>query len=337
MNDANADLVSVQRLTRDLRQATVTLSEAEARYLVDAYYIIQEDRKRSGNQVRSLGEASEPHSVIQWFLDQNTTLENQIKNALDAYSMSTPTGQWVRSIVGIGPVIAAGLLAHIDVRDPRTSVGQKWRFAGLDPDVRWLTSEGTRALFAEVVGPRGPATPAQAAVLAQHLNRRPDRLAESLAGLSRADQMAALARRPYNATLKTLCWKIGQSLVYQKSHPGDFYGRYYDRRKRYETERNANGVYRSQAEKLLATRNFEDPGARKLLEAGMLVPAHIDLRARRWTVKLFLSHYVEVAFAAEHGTRLREPFAMKLGHSEYIMPPNPPEFFLRVYALGGGA
>ncbi len=42
----------VTRLSRDLVHAATTLSEDEARYLVDAYYLMQDDRKRAHNQVR---------------------------------------------------------------------------------------------------------------------------------------------------------------------------------------------------------------------------------------------------------------------------------------------
>jgi hypothetical protein len=126
--------VHVERLSKDLRTATATLSDDEARFLVDAYYIIQEDRKRSGNQVRSMGE--EPHALLSWFFDQNEMLEGQIKAALDRYSSSKEIGQWMKSVYGIGPVIAAGLLAHIDITQCPTA-GHIWAFAGLDPTAKW--------------------------------------------------------------------------------------------------------------------------------------------------------------------------------------------------------
>ena len=129
-------LVSVQRLTRDLANAAVTLTDDEARFLVDAYYMMQEDRIRSAHQVRSLGESQEPNSVLAWLFQQSETLENQIRRALDKYSASNDLGEWARSVVGIGPVIAAGLLAHIDIEKAPT-VGHIWRFAGLDPTSKW--------------------------------------------------------------------------------------------------------------------------------------------------------------------------------------------------------
>jgi hypothetical protein len=128
------DFPAIERLAKDLRDATATMSEKEARFLVDAYYIIQEDRKRSKNQTMAMG--GEPHAVLAWFFNQNVTLEKQIHAGLDRYSASKPIGQWAREVFGIGPVITAGLIAHIDIKVCPT-VGHIWRFAGLDPSVRW--------------------------------------------------------------------------------------------------------------------------------------------------------------------------------------------------------
>src|SRR3990172_746391 len=103
---------SIERLKRDVRAAAVNLSEQEARYLVDAYYAIQEHRIEAQGQVRALNESEEPHAVLSWLFDQHYTIEREIAKALDTYSDSQEPGRWARSIVGIGPVLSAGLLAH---------------------------------------------------------------------------------------------------------------------------------------------------------------------------------------------------------------------------------
>jgi hypothetical protein len=126
----------LRRLTRDLRAAAKTLTHAEARYLVDAYYQMQRDRIRAAHQVRQLSENSEPHEVLLWLGAQTGVLELSIKNALGLYAKAHPVGAWAQSIVGIGPVISAGLLAHIEITKAPT-VGHIWRFAGLDPTVVW--------------------------------------------------------------------------------------------------------------------------------------------------------------------------------------------------------
>jgi len=104
---------TIQKLTGDLKKAAYTLSHSEARFLVDAYYIMQEDRKRLDNQVRSM--QAEPHEILYWLADNSRKLEDYIKVALDVYSGNNPVGQWARDQVGIGPVITAGLLAYIDI------------------------------------------------------------------------------------------------------------------------------------------------------------------------------------------------------------------------------
>lgn len=126
------------RLSRDLKTASATLSSNEIRYLVDAYYQTQENRKRGDNQIRSM--AAEPHQVLDWLTTNNRALEKNIVKALDAYTEAHPVGEWLRSIVGIGTVIAAGLIANIDIERAPT-VGHIWRFAGLDPTVVWGKGE----------------------------------------------------------------------------------------------------------------------------------------------------------------------------------------------------
>jgi Transposase IS116/IS110/IS902 family len=73
--------------------------------------------------------------------DQREVLKKQVGRALDAYSGAHPVGVWARPILGIEPIIAAGLLARIDIARAPT-VGHIWRFAGLDPTTTW--AKGTK-------------------------------------------------------------------------------------------------------------------------------------------------------------------------------------------------
>lgn len=261
---------SIQRLSKDLKDAAKILSVDEARFLVDTYYIIQEDRKRSASQVRTLGENAEPHSMLQWFATQSKMLENQIKKALDAYSASSPVGLWARSQDGIGPVLAAGLLAHIDIEKANTA-GKLWRFAGLDPTSKWNKGQ----------------------------------------------------KRPWNADLKVLCWKIGESFVKVSGKEEAYYGQVYLRRKAYEQMRNDKGELAEQAENILKTKNIgKTTEAYKHYSIGKLPPAHIYARAKRYTVKLFLSHYHEVAYREHFGKAPPLPYAIAhLHHADYLPPP----------------
>jgi hypothetical protein len=264
-------LTPVQRLSRDIASASVHLTDDEARFLVDQYYAMQRNRIRAASQANAMAKDGEPHSVLAWLRDQSDTLETQIQRALDRYSASHPVGEWLRAQVGIGPVIAAGLLAHIDISKAPT-VGHVWRFAGLDPTVKWGKGQ----------------------------------------------------KRPWNAALKVICWKAGESFVKQKSREGCYYGEVYEKRKALETERNERGDYAEQARISLETRNFgKDTDARRHYEAGRLPPARIHLRAQRYAVKLMLSHLHDRMWRNAHGGEappLPYPIA-HMEHAHYVAPP----------------
>lgn len=267
----DTDLPAIIRLTRDLKTAARVLSAQEARFLVDAYYQMQEDRIRADHQQRSLSQSGEPNSLMDWLSEQRAALERQVAKALDHYSASLPVGQWARSVTGIGPVIAAGLLAHIDIQKAPTA-GHIWRYAGLDPTTKWDKGQ----------------------------------------------------KRPWNAALKTLCWKIGESFVKVSGRDDAFYGKVYVERKAIETQRNAEGLFAAQAQAALAAKKYgADTQARKFYEAGQLPPAHIHARAKRYAVKLFLSHLQHVWWEVENGEAPAKPYILTAegGHAHYIAPP----------------
>ena len=263
----------VARLTKDLKAASRILSAQEARFLVDSYYAMQEDRIRAAHQERTLAENGEPCTVMDWLLEQRTVMEKQIARALDAYTGASPVGVWMRSIVGIGPVIAAGLLANIDIKQAPT-VGHIWRYAGLDPTVKWGKGE----------------------------------------------------KRPWNAALKRLQFLIGESFVKVSGNEKDVYGKIYKERKDYEARKNEAGDYAETAARALANKKFgDDTKAKAIYLTGKLPPAHLHMRAKRYAVKMFLSHLQEIWWELDTGEKPPKPFAISiLGHGHYIPPPNWP-------------
>lgn len=265
------DYEPVAKLTKDLALAARTLSDDEARFLVDAYYTMQDDRIRANAQVRALGENKEPNSILEWLAAQSQSLENQIKRALQKYADSTPVGAWAQSNYGIGPVLTAGLLAHIDIEQAPT-VGHIWAFAGLDPTKVWEKK----------------------------------------------------TKRPWNAKLKTLCWKIGESFVKVSGNPEAYYGQVYAKRKLLETERNDRFEFKDQAATKLANVKIgKDTDAYKAYIIGKLPPAHIHARAKRYAVKLFLAHLHEVWYKEHYKTAPPLPYPIAiLGHAHVIPPPN---------------
>lgn len=133
MDTTSFALEPIDRMDRALVQSAATMTVQEARCLVVSYYAVQEHRLAAANQVRPL---VDHHAFITWLLNQNKTLEQQIKRALDAWTDSVPAAKWAKSIIGIGPVLAAGLASTIRIEEAPTP-GHIWRFAGLDPSKEW--------------------------------------------------------------------------------------------------------------------------------------------------------------------------------------------------------
>jgi len=292
-----ATLVNVTKLTRDMKAAAIGMGPGQVRFLVDAYYAMQKLRVALGNQAKSLSGSEEPHMIIAWTQEQMAILEAQVKSALDKYSLSHPVGEWMRSIVGIGPVISAGMLAHISLEPWRChnaeakkkcrdgapctpacgkerirTVGHIWSFAGLNPDVKWEKGQ----------------------------------------------------KRPFNARLKTLCWKLGESFVKVKGNENDYYGGVYERRRAFEEAKNQAGDYAAQAKASLENKNYgKDTEARAWYEKGMLPPARLYMRSKRYAVKLFLAHLHEVWYWNDFKEPPPKPYVLDhLGHVDYISPPN---------------
>ena len=271
---------AIQRLGKDLKVAAATMGVREARYLVDSYYVMQKDRIRFAHQERACREAAEPIQVLDWCSQSAQLLENQIKRALDAYSAASPVGAWMREQMGVGPVLAAGLLANIDIERCPT-VGHIWNFAGLNPDIKWEKGN----------------------------------------------------KRPWNADFKTICaFKLGECFVKVCNKEEAFYGRMYAERKKIETAKNEAGEFADQARKALEAKKYgKTTDAYKWYSGAkggtpMLPPAHIHARARRWAVKLFLSHLHEI-WRRHEGLPLPKPFSISvLGHGGYIAPPGGERF-----------
>lgn len=264
-------LAPVRRLSRDERAAAVTLTSGQARFLVDYYYQMQRHRIASSHQSRTLEQGGEPNEAIDWLGEQSRTLEDQVRGALGRYALSTRQGRWAMSQTGVGPVIAAGMLARLELRP---TVGAWWRLAGLDPTVRW--GKG--------------------------------------------------AKRPWNASLKRLCWILGDSFTKQSGRESCFYGHIYRQRKEYETPKNLRGDYAEQAARQLAQKTYgKTTDAYKSLIEGRLPPAQINLRAQRYAVKLFLSHLHAVWHEVETGEKPPKPYVIAaLGHAHLIDPPGWP-------------
>lgn len=341
-------LESISKPTTAEIRAARNIDRDTARSMVETYYRWQEHRVALGNQVSALTANGQPTAVLAHFHTQARLLEKQLVSVLGPWAQARPEGEWARRQLGIGPVLSAGLSAYIDIGRCPTA-GSIWRYAGLEPSQVWLSREQARQMVTEAgswpqrgsgrVKAHGSASLAgktysldQEAVVeiiekvAAKTTRRPWVLAAGALnddGELTFDSLTAfLARRPYNPDLKTLCWKVGDSFVKVSGKPEAFYGRLYRERKEQEVARNEAHTFADQAAAALATRNITHPATLKAYKDGLLPAGRIDLRARRYAVKLFLAHWHGIAYRAHFGVPAPAPYAIaQLGHVHEIEAP----------------
>jgi hypothetical protein len=123
----------------------------------------------------------------------------------------------------------------------------------------------------------------------------------------------------YNARLKVLCWKLGESFVKVSGKEGAVYGKLYAEFKTEELRRNETGRYAAAAARE-RTKKIENKKTITILESGRLIDGHLHARAKRRAVKIFLSHYWEIARRAR-GLEVRAPYAEAILEHDGIIHP----------------
>lgn len=332
----------VDRIKRDFLEFVgtdiATLSRDETRFMVSQFYDLQENRMQSDNRIKALANKNAPKSALQFIRDQIYMSEKNVEKILVAFSKSQEIGKWAQSIPGIGPILSAALIAHIDITKAPT-VGHIWSFAGLNPTSSWLGRVKSEELVQKFIPKGQKVTEEQIALIANDAGRRADSIQQQIRSLNpdsdsrnitKTDLIKVLSRRPWNSELKVVCWKLGQSFVTvhgkdTKSKGPDIYGVVYSDRKAYEIQKNEAGDYRDIAlgKSKIVGRSTE---AYKSYSVGKLPLGHLDARARRYAVKLFLAHYHHVAYELEYGTPPPKPYILDgdRGHTHYIAPPKWP-------------
>lgn len=315
-------LDAITRPTADVLKAAATLGDREVRYIVDAFYQLQDYRKATTNQIRSIDQdtdAGKTHATLDWLLTQLKAMEGQIERAMGIFAMSRDPGRWLMAQYGIGPVLSAGLLSHIDITKAPTA-GHIWRYAGLDPTQTWTKRDDAKAwikehgvdieLAASAFGRRADTLRRMATT-----NKEGKEVKLSADTLSRA-----MAFRPFNASFKVLAWKVGQSMMKFSNREDCYYGKLYRERKAYEVNRNEQGGNAEAAAKMLGLR--PNHAQKAIYATGVLPPGQIDARARRWVVKLFLAHLHEVMYRDHFGKAPPLPYAIAMmGHAHIVPPP----------------
>lgn len=288
-----------------VRENPITTRE-EVTSLIRTYYQIQDFRIGAGNRQFQIDNREEENAEVtnkNNKADKNISfkyasaglkdIEETIASWLDDYVKRDPIGKWLLSIKGIGPVLAAGFLSYIDITRCQTA-GSIWRYAGIE-------------------------------------GHRPPRKKG--------------VKLDYNPNFKVLCWKAGEQFVklsgYKKDPetglplldengnpidriPDALYGHLYRDKLKELIDKNESGGFAEFAKVVLSEKNFEkETEAKKTYESGKLPMAHLMAMAKRYAVKIFLSHLFTVWYEYENKRPAPRPFAeVHLGHVHIIEPPH---------------
>ncbi len=305
------ELIKAEALSDSLKcqiKQITNPSRSEVKMLVDLYYQMQDARKATREQIRSIennGDANKMHVVILDYMLKNLTIiETSCKDILEIICQQSEVGRWLLQITGIGPVLAAGCLAYFDVTGKEYAT-QFLSYAGLNDNNRpWIGHKGAENIMRNI-STKPYLTDDEAAEFASKtqwkLNYLKDKAYIEGKGWSRSKLISAAAKIPYNAELKTLCWKIGASFQWLCNNEKSLYGRLYSERKALETKRNEEGEYADQAASILASKDIgKNTEAYKAYSQGKLPKAHITARAMRWTEKIFIVHLFEEMYRVAH-------------------------------------
>lgn len=231
-------------LSRQLRKLAPLTDPVSVRPLVELFYKIQDLRVYIGEQSLMLTKNNHDSRLLTLGAEHLQQLEAAFVHQIHQYATTTVVGTWALAQHGVGPVLTAGLLSHIDITKAPTA-GSIWRYAGLDPSTKWDKN----------------------------------------------------SKRPWNEQLKALTHKIGVSFARHANHTDCFYGKFY----------------------------LADLERRTSTNSDALSDDHLRAQARRFAVKIFLSHYHAVAYQDHHGVPAPRPYHIDYrGQQVYVSIPKFP-------------
>lgn len=331
-------------ISKDVKQSMAYVNDTQVRLILDNYYATQQHRMNIKNQIRAVEQGFDKVQegdtpAIAWLVKDVENRENQIKKMIAEYVKTVPVCRWAMAIKGIGPVFAANLWSYIDMSKCRHA-NQFLSYAGLnDNNVPWLGKEKAKEIVDEAYEYFGlkSSDPVTDDVLLRvaiasgrtglHTVKKNFLKRKGNNTKTETDKLILInymAMPPYNIDLKKMCYLIGESFC-KVSNRGSLYGQIYKERKALETMKNDRGDYKEQAEQLLREKNYsKGTDTYKFLSQGKLSPGHINERAKRYAVKIFLTHFFECCWIYTHHTKPPVLYVIEhLGHVDYIEPEVP--------------
>lgn len=320
-----------KQLKSDIKEIS-NISREEIKMLVKIYYQLQDNRKATREQIRSIEdqEGKETNvAILDWLLKNYVVMEKGIVDCLELVCMSNEVGRWLLNIKAIGPVLAAGLLAYLDVTDKQYAT-QFMSYAGLNDNNRpWLGADKSKKIVNEIVGESKVVTDDMVVEIAAKTQWKYEYLRDNAYDpekkkWNKANIIKACSKVPYNKELKVLMYKVGASFQWRCNDAESVYGTLFSQRRVLETQKNENGDFAKQAAECMS-KVGTGTVAYKSYKDGKLPKAHITARASRWTQKIFLSHLFEEMYRVKYDKVPPRYYSLEHceGHHDEIEPEVP--------------
>jgi len=307
---------------------------------VDVLYDVQDVRMRTANRLRLMPKDSKI------YVAQLLEIEKGLTEEIEVSLLRIPIyAQWLQQVKGVGPRIAGSIIAHTMIRFERVSATEYKRMMShfssetqdelashhTDETQRGYASQSRLETQDEDASQKSGDTQGGLAFTQEQLElaQKTDRgeyLIPVIRGIrafvtvskywawwglhvkdGKAPKRSRGERINWNPKLRTLQWKIGKQFVLQGERYREVYDEY---KKKLSAVRLPIGVCAQYKECLAKMKKRKKPAC----------VGHIDAMARRYAVKMFLSHLWEKWRTLE-GLTVRAPYAIdKLGHTTRTAP-----------------
>lgn len=290
---------------------------ATTRAVIEDYYDIQKMRIEVQGQIRSIeqgkaegNEAFLRENVLPRLKDIEKDIVTLVKRELKDIDIWT---EWLEDVKGIGPILAGGLVAWVEDPAKFAYPSSLWKYSGLDV-VQTSYDEGVEEKLQNQLE-KLKLEPEEQAMISKLMARSRNDY-ESMNKLSNllriykidlptgaAPKRKAAQKITWNPTMRTLCWKIGESFVKNKnrSQYGELYAQI---REDYE-------------------KKFPEPIEVVSIHGkkyNKYTNAHKHAMAKRKTVKIFLCHFLN-KWKELRGLEVTKPWIVTHGgHQDYINP-----------------